>query len=199
MPKQVDHEQRRRQIAEALLRLAGSGGVEAVTLRDVAAEAGISMGSVQHYFRGKEQMLHFAVQHVNDRAAARVRARLDADPGGGSARTAVRAVLVEMLALSPESREEYLVSVAFFLRALAEPDLAALYRRWWPQLEEWIVELLGAAQRSGEIGPDRDLAKEARILLAVPDGLSVGLLLGHHSPEGSVELLDYALDRLFES
>ncbi|MEU6127550.1 TetR family transcriptional regulator C-terminal domain-containing protein [Saccharopolyspora sp. NPDC047091] len=194
MPKQVDHEQRRRQIAEALLRLAGRGGVEAVNLRDVAAEAGISMGSVQHYFRSKEQMLHHAVAHVNDRAAARIRDRLGSTD---APRAVVRTVLLEMLALSPESREEYLVSVSFFLRALAEPELAAVYRRWWPQLEQWITDLLRAAQDAGELAAELDPSTEARILLAVPDGLSVGLLLGHHTPEAAVELVDHALDRLF--
>ncbi|WP_243790298.1 TetR/AcrR family transcriptional regulator [Saccharopolyspora gloriosae] len=197
MPKQVDHEQRRKQIAEALLRLAGRGGMEAVNLRDVAAEAGISMGSVQHYFRTKEQMLQYAAGYVNDRAAERIRARIEATDEPHSARTVVRAVLVEMLALSTESRQEYLVTIAFFVRALAEPDLAALYREWWPQLEQWITDLLRGAQEAGEIAAGVDVWMEARILLAVPDGLSIGLLLGHHGEADSVAMIDHALDRVF--
>jgi hypothetical protein len=39
MPRQVDHDLRRRQIAEAVWRLAARGGLENVTLRQVAAEA----------------------------------------------------------------------------------------------------------------------------------------------------------------
>ncbi|ADJ48081.1 TetR family transcriptional regulator [Amycolatopsis mediterranei S699] len=38
------------QIAEALQRLTTRAGLEGVSLRQVAAEAGMSMGSVQHYF-----------------------------------------------------------------------------------------------------------------------------------------------------
>lgn len=46
MPKQVDHDERRREIATAVLRLVTTGGVEAASLRTVAGEAGVSMGAV---------------------------------------------------------------------------------------------------------------------------------------------------------
>ena len=41
MPKIVDHEARRAELAEAVWRLASRDGLEAVTLRGVAAEAGL--------------------------------------------------------------------------------------------------------------------------------------------------------------
>ncbi|MGK5632559.1 TetR family transcriptional regulator, partial [Streptomyces sp. URMC 123] len=47
MPRQIDHEERRRLIADAVCALADRRGLEGVTLRDVAAEAGVSMGAVQ--------------------------------------------------------------------------------------------------------------------------------------------------------
>ena len=37
MPKQVDHEERRREIAAAVVRLAGERGLQGVTFREVAA------------------------------------------------------------------------------------------------------------------------------------------------------------------
>ncbi|MCI2421189.1 TetR family transcriptional regulator C-terminal domain-containing protein [Saccharopolyspora sp. K220] len=197
MPKQVDHEARRIQIAEALLRLASRGGLEAVSLRDVAAEAGISMGAVQHYFRSKDQMLTYAMDHVNNRAAARIRQRIENEPGKPYARAVLRALMLEMLALSDDSRMEYLTAVAFFLRALSSPELAAMYRRFWPQLEQWIAAELRAAQESGDLPADRNPEREAEALLALPDGLSVGLLLGHRTGEAAIEAIDYHLDRLF--
>jgi AcrR family transcriptional regulator len=56
----VDREERRSRIAEAILRIAASRGLDEVSLRDVAAEAGVSMGQVQHYFSTKREMLMFA-------------------------------------------------------------------------------------------------------------------------------------------
>ena len=67
MPKQVDHQARRQEIADAVLRLAASQGLDAVTLRHVAAEAGVSMGRVQHYFATKDEMLLFAFQVISER------------------------------------------------------------------------------------------------------------------------------------
>jgi TetR/AcrR family transcriptional regulator, transcriptional repressor of bet genes len=48
MPKQVDHEERRQEIAAAVVRLVTTRGIETASLRTVASEAGVSMGAVQH-------------------------------------------------------------------------------------------------------------------------------------------------------
>ena len=71
MPKQVDREERRRDIAAAVLRIVTTRGVEAASLRTVAAEAGVSMGAVQHYFTTKDEMLRFALAYGNTLLAER--------------------------------------------------------------------------------------------------------------------------------
>ena len=48
MPRKVDHDERRRHIVGALLRIAGTQGLDAVSMREVAQEAGVSLGAVQH-------------------------------------------------------------------------------------------------------------------------------------------------------
>ncbi|MFB8061103.1 TetR family transcriptional regulator, partial [Kitasatospora purpeofusca] len=50
MTARVDHEERRRQIAEALLRIADTQGLQSASMRAVAAEAGVSLRLVQYYF-----------------------------------------------------------------------------------------------------------------------------------------------------
>ena len=57
MPRRVDHQLRRKQLADAVMRLAATEGLEEVSLRHVAAEAGVSTGMVQHYFRTKDEMM----------------------------------------------------------------------------------------------------------------------------------------------
>src|SRR5690349_15790803 len=84
MPKHVDHEERRAQIADALIRVAGRRGLHAVGMRDVAAEAGVSLRLVQYYIETKEKLLFYGRQHLTHRFTARVGARLaaaGADPG----------------------------------------------------------------------------------------------------------------------
>ena len=84
MPKVVDHEERRAELAAAVWRLASSDGLEAVTVRRVAEEAGWSTGAVVHYFADKEELLLFAFSTVADRV------RTPARRGGGADDRAAR-------------------------------------------------------------------------------------------------------------
>ena len=63
MPKIVDHEEQRRRFAEATMRVIASQGLEGVTMRAVASEAGLSYGSLFHYFESKDDLLMHAIRH----------------------------------------------------------------------------------------------------------------------------------------
>ena len=76
MPKRVDHEERRRQIADALLRAAATRGLHATGMREVAAEAGVSLRLVQYYFGTKEELMLFAMQQLAVQFAERGIARI---------------------------------------------------------------------------------------------------------------------------
>src|SRR5919202_3193485 len=132
MPRKVDHDQRRRHIVEALLAIAGTRGLEAVSLREVAHEAGVSMGAVQHYFATKDEMLLFALQQwlglgVHDRFTARIRTRLAREATDAPV-AALRAIAAEYLPHDASSRSEALVALTFLSRAAAAPALAAALR-----------------------------------------------------------------------
>jgi AcrR family transcriptional regulator len=87
MPKLVDHQERREQIASALMRVAAGQGLEAVSLRHVAAEAGVTSGMVQHYFPSKDSMMAFAMRSASARYEARINQAVAAL---GTTRPAVR-------------------------------------------------------------------------------------------------------------
>ena len=70
MPRQVDHQQRRTEIAYAVWAVIAEDGLDAVSLRRVAAEAGISLGRVQHYFDSKEELLRHSCRTVIDISAS---------------------------------------------------------------------------------------------------------------------------------
>ena len=81
MPRQVDHGQRRLQIARAVWSVMATRGLDAVSLRSVAAEAGISMGRVQHYFRSKDAMILHACEAMAQAAHDQA---LGAQPADGA-------------------------------------------------------------------------------------------------------------------
>src|ERR687896_126363 len=102
VPKLVDHEQRREQLAAALWRLVMREGIEAVSVRRVAAEAGCSTGSLRHYFETRSELLAFAMELVVERVSARVAA----PPAGLDRRAIAEWVPQQVLPVDPERRAE---------------------------------------------------------------------------------------------
>jgi AcrR family transcriptional regulator len=76
VPKRVDHEERRRQITDALLRTAAARGLHATGMREVAAEAGVSLRLIQYYFGTKEELLLAAMQRLAAQFGERVQERI---------------------------------------------------------------------------------------------------------------------------
>lgn len=194
MPKQVDHEERRRHITNALLRIAGARGLDAVSLREVAHEAGISMGAVQHYFASKDAMLIYALEHwgdttVHDRFMGRVRARIAAQPVPDT-RAALHSVAVEYLPYHEESRADVHVAIAFLSRAIVEPELAKPLRMIYTGMLEAIQRALAAAD------PPVAGKDQAQRFAALLDGLRMPVLVGALSYDDALAVVDRYLDDL---
>jgi AcrR family transcriptional regulator len=105
VPKRVDHEERRRQISDALLRTAATRGLHATGMREVAAEAGVSLRLVQYYFGTKEELLLSAMQYLAARFSERAVARFkEASVSAGPAhpRDVIAAILAEALPADDE-------------------------------------------------------------------------------------------------
>ncbi|MFE2160644.1 TetR/AcrR family transcriptional regulator [Streptomyces lydicus] len=190
MPKQVDHESRRRQIAEAVCQLADESGLEGVTLRDVAARAQVSMGAVQRCFGTKEEMLVFALGHVGEQVAGRLSARLTASPAQ-SARTALGHAASEVSLVQEERRAEARVWLAFAAQAAVSPSLAEILRSNYADLHKVFAQMI----TEGCDTPDPERA--ARTLLALADGLTTHVLIGHLSPTAALGVLDGHLNQLW--
>jgi AcrR family transcriptional regulator len=197
MPRRVDHDARRREIADAVLRLAATEGLESVSLRHVAAEAGISMGRVQHYFRNKDEMLAFAYEHQSRLHEQRIVERLSATGRPPTARDIVRAVLVEIIPTDEPSRASWQAGIAFFIRAMSEPRMAAVVAAGGPKLVEFFADQLERARTAGALAPGVDPRREAGILWALVDSQATAIVLGAGTPEEAVATVDYHLDRVF--
>jgi AcrR family transcriptional regulator len=199
MPKQVDHQARRRLIAEALWRVALRHGLEGVSLRHVATEAGVSMGLVQHYFATKDQMLLFALGTLDQRVTQRVAERIATLPDPTDARALTRAVLLEMLPVDEDRHSDAVIGFAFFAQAATRPAIATALRLSVAQLQAFVGEQICHAQAVGQAAAILDPAREATALLALADGLAMQVLVAARSPEMVLMVLDDHLDRLFSS
>jgi AcrR family transcriptional regulator len=198
MPKKVDHHARRATIAEAAWQVSAHGGIEAVTMRHVAAAAGMSLGQVQHYFTTKDELLAHAHDLIVDQIAARVSDR-DHPPGAEDPepRDTIRDTLTELLPLDDARRTEAHFLLMFLARSAVSPDFAARLRKAHADLHTFLDDQLRRAQRRGTVPVHLDPAREARTLLAVLDGLTAHVLVGHHTAHDAEHALDDHLDTLF--
>ncbi|NXY94692.1 TetR/AcrR family transcriptional regulator [Streptomyces sp. BR123] len=198
MPKRVDHEERRTQIAEALIRVAGRRGLHAVGMRDVAAEAGVSLRLVQYYFQTKENLLFHGLRHLTDRYTARVGARLAAAPDRGP-RATVEALLLASLPTDEESRTFHLLYTSYAILSVTDEGLAAQPFIDNPNAaEDAVTGMLLKAQEAGLADPGIDARTEAISLLAMTATMGTSVIVGQRTPESAIAVLHHHLDRIFE-
>ena len=123
MPKLVDYDERRSELAEAAAHLIARSGIGAATMRDVAAEAGWTTGALTHYFADKRELLLCTFQaSLEGRRAARAAG----DPTDPLAR--LIASLEGALPSDDDRRRHWMVTIAFCAQAAGDPDLAAAQR-----------------------------------------------------------------------
>ncbi|MFI9200261.1 TetR/AcrR family transcriptional regulator [Streptomyces sp. NPDC053048] len=197
MPKRVDHDERRRRIAEALWRIATTRGLDGASLRDVAAEAGISLGQLQHYFRSRGDMIIFALDHINELAGRRIRERIGALGDVPSPRAILRESVAEMLPMDDKSRSGNLVQIAYFMQAVHDERLRGHAKEGVPLLRGMFADQIRRAMDRGEVAADRDPETEAMLLICLVDGLTSFTLLDVQTPEQAMALAEAHLDRLF--
>lgn len=192
MARTVDREaqaRRRNQLVEAVFRIVRRDGVENASVRNVAREAGLSMGSLRHYFATQAELLAFALGEVERRLRARL-ADLDTS---GDPRDVLERVLHHLVPMTPDSRVEHEIWLAFVGKAVADPTLHSLNARVYDELRELIRQVVA---RVG--GADRDPDLETERLYALVDGLVLHVALRPEQwpPERLAAVLRYHLDSL---
>ncbi|GAA4888981.1 TetR/AcrR family transcriptional regulator [Streptomyces coeruleoprunus] len=200
MPKRVDHAQRRTEIADALVRVAGRQGLHAVGMRDVAAEAGVSLRLVQYYFETKEKLLLFGLRQLAERFGERVAARVRAAGDDPGPRAVIEALLMAALPVDEESRTFHHLYTSYAVLAVHDEALAAQpFIKDPDAAEDAVARLLRQAEEADLLRPGVDPGLEAAGLLAMSAGLGTGVLVGQRTPESAVAVLDHSLNRIFRA
>ena len=177
MPKVVDPEARRRHVVEALFRVVVRDGLQRASLRVVADEAALNIGSVRHYFLDQQELMRFAMTSMMERVAARITARL-AQLGPQVHRRSREQqldlavdVLSELLPLDQERHAEATVFLEFITAARTHPAFADLARKSADGTRQLIHRVLA------RLSPQTDLDLETERLTALVDGLSLNGVL----------------------
>ncbi|MET7278021.1 TetR family transcriptional regulator C-terminal domain-containing protein [Kribbella sp. NPDC005582] len=176
MPKIVDHDARREEIAQALWRVVRRDGIRAASVRTIAAEAGWSAGAVRYYFPDQDGLLSFAMELVSRRVGDRITALTARGGAKGSPTVVVLRYLEEALPLDAERKAEFDVWLAFMAQAQAESGAGTLHdtvETVHNGLRELCAELVNALAEAGALRDGLDLRLEVERLHALIDGLAL--------------------------
>lgn len=189
MARSIDLEERRRTVSEAAGRVLARDGLSALSVRNVAAEAGLPPSTVRYAFPTQASVREHAIALVFDRT----RERIAAIPEDLSTRDRVRAVLVELLPLDEEREVELDVYLALGNAALTDRELRPTLDRVVAEMREWCDRVLVMLAV-----PEADREYEANRLHALIDGLAmhVARLAPGAAGDWAIAVLDRHVDGL---
>lgn len=168
-------EERKAHLAEATWRVILEQGVGAVSVRSVAAAAGVAVGSLRHLFPSQTDLLEFSAELMVERATARV----TAIPPHADLVDYALEVIGHLIPLTPESRREFEINVALIAQTPAHPGLGRIRDHAHQQLLDLFIRIASALGGLQEPSPESELAGTR--LLALVDGLGLHLL--HQQPD----------------
>lgn len=154
-------------LTDELLRIVAERGLDQVSVREVAAAANVSIGTVQHYFPTKDKMLVAAYAEV----VTRIRTRLQRVRFGADVRQNLSALLAELLPLDERRMAECRVHLAFAARAATTPELAKTQRAALAELHNGVAKAFADAW--GRDVPRATCALAAHAAIATGDGLAL--------------------------
>jgi len=194
VPKIVDHDLQKEKFIGAAMRLIARKGLEGVTMRAVAAEAGLSYGSLFHYFDSKDDLLMHAVRYSTSAQTRRVNEYSSQYSG----LKALEHLLCDDVIINESSRDAWMVWMTFLYKAAVHKPFAEMNTELIAGWLDRIAALLTEALASGEISSSVDVKKEAMATWAFSAGIGqIGLLQPDALPPELQKqlILDY-LDKL---
>ncbi|MFI9552155.1 TetR family transcriptional regulator [Nonomuraea endophytica] len=151
-------------------------GLEATTVRAVAARAGVSTGVVHYYFENKDQILLKALRQAHEEASAR-RDAIMAEQAGSAEKLA--GLIALAVPTHGAERDEFILWLEYFRVAMrgrlpgADLPMATRFRQYF-------FDVIEEGVRSGEFRPVRDVNAIAEQLIGLLDGLGQAAVLDRH-------------------
>ncbi|GAC1308117.1 MAG: hypothetical protein NVSMB10_14130 [Steroidobacteraceae bacterium] len=146
MPKIVDHEQRREEIALVACKVVAAHGFDRATVARIARASGYTTGMIAHYYGSKQDIILAALRLI----LVRIKERLSRQRS--SAGASLLSILSEALALDPQRAAECAFWMAFWGQVNADRKLKRLntsihreylrqfarcFAEYWPEWSSW--------------------------------------------------------------
>ncbi|MGF9700866.1 TetR/AcrR family transcriptional regulator [Paenibacillus sp. MABNR03] len=173
MPKIVDHDKQRLLVAEAAWRIIRRDGMEQASVRNIAEEAGISAGSMRHYFSTQSELLLYAMNLVSERVSSRIQQM----SFNGSPMDNMKRLLLEFMPTTDEKLAEMEVWYAFTAKSKTDPALKELADKVYDELRQAVATVIMYLVKLDLSRVDLDRELEIERLYALVDGLAIHAVL----------------------
>lgn len=182
---------RPQELLDAAMTVFAEKGYRNTRLEEIAEAAGVTKGTIYHYFDTKEELLRRAIEHHHERVFGGLDRELRDVQGPASAR--IRALVRKGFAAGDPARRKVL---ALLLQGIAH-EVPEAYHQWLVSgpVEGWrlLAALIEEGKEAGEFRPDVDSEVAARLLIS---GLLLQTVWQQHA--GGVHALGIAEDRLLD-
>ncbi len=175
---------RTEEFADAALQIVAREGLQGLSFRTVAHEAGWSLGAVQKAFATKDELLHAALE----RAQSTVVNAFSAEPAKPTLERWLVDLVLATLPIDQKRRAAVIVGVAFADRAPFDERIAVTIRSSDESIRSQLLRLFAWRRAEGELRTQLDDDSLARAILAFSSGLA-GQLLYDPRPVPEVEAL----------
>ncbi len=167
MPRRIDAEARTAEIAAAALRVLERDGLTGLSVRGVAAEAGIAAASLRRAFPTQHALREYCLELIEERATARITS-LEL-----TGRALADALLAQLLPLDGERRLELVAQVQLAVLSLTDSDLRPAAVRLSAAVSRACRIAIDILVSTGEFHIGRDPEHEAQRLRALLDGIAM--------------------------
>lgn len=167
MPRPVDHDERRRQIARAALKLLSSKGPEGLSMRAVARELGGSLTVVTHYYSTRRELLLDLPQQLAQDWSEDL-SELEAQAATPRAR--LRTLLAWLLPLDRDGLQEEMARFSLLVASTDADSSEAL-----AGFDDYVRELL--RQHVTGLVPDDAVESSVELFRAFTNGIVVNAVM----------------------
>lgn len=177
MPKLTDRPKQKQLIAEAAWRVILEKGVQKTSARNIAKEAGLSLGALRYYFDSQDDLLDYADRLVHARLAEKIDEIFQDDL---QPKTKISKVLLCLLPAGGEQGMEAKVRVSMKFATVKQAGSAAAVQDAAFSAAKNIVSYLALLNL---LEKEADLSLETERLYSLINGLAVDLLLHPETTE----------------
>lgn len=174
MPKLIDHDERKKIIAAAVWKIIGEQGIGAISIRNVAAEAGISTGSLRHSFDSRLELVAYAMQLINEQIEDNVRT---ATANGLDVLTSVR-ILENFIPLNHGTTTIARVTLGMIAEMRSTPEIFAIAQESRAKIRTIMRDMFIWLYDNHELKLGVDVEAQTDQLLTLSYGLTTKSIVG---------------------